>query len=238
MNKVEGQRLVYQFTSLPKNMVYITDGDVAKSEAENEPEDHSGDDDDHEEVGEEDEGISDDHEDAVSSSASSSDQSLDDADSRPETGKISPSPAMATGQRARSVTTAAAAVTTTTTTAGPTPTTTTTTTRPEGAQRGTVLRPPPNSLIQQQHLPIVSAEMLRTLQNLQRVQSLQPAGHSSVFQTAQLLGNLCEQQAAAAEEGPPPESSPGGPEERKPFLGQTATHVMTLQLSPLTSSDQ
>ncbi|CAL8368847.1 unnamed protein product [Boreogadus saida] len=232
LNKVEGQRLVYQFTSLPKNMVYITDGDVAKSEAENEPEDHSGDDDDHEEVGDEDEGISDDPEDAVSSG---SDHSLDDADSRSETGMITPSPAtavaMATGQRARSAATAAIAATT-----APATVATPAATRPEGAQRGTVLRPPPNSLIQQQHLPIVSAEMLRTLQNLQRVQSLQPAGHSSVFQTAQLLGNLCEQQAAA--EGPPTESSPRGPEERKPFLGQTASHVMTLQLSPLTSSDQ
>lgn len=65
-------------------------------------------------------------------------------------------------------------------------------------QRDTVLRSGSgSSLIQEQHLPIVSAEMLRTLQNLPKVQSLQPAGHASVFTTAQLLGSLCERQAAA-----------------------------------------
>ncbi|KAJ8350141.1 hypothetical protein SKAU_G00252710 [Synaphobranchus kaupii] len=77
-------------------------------------------------------------------------------------------------------------------------------------QPSTVLRPPggdggsttravrPLGLIQQQHLPIVSAEMLRTLQN---IQSLQPGQHGSVFRTVQLLENLqnAQEREAAAE---------------------------------------
>lgn len=39
-------------------------------------------------------------------------------------------------------------------------------------------------LIQQQHLPVVSAEMLRTLQS---IQSLKPGQHGSVFRTVQLM---------------------------------------------------
>lgn len=66
-----------------------------------------------------------------------------------------------------------------------------------GGQRDTVLRSGSKSLIQEQHLPIVSAEMLRTLQNLPKVQSLQPQGKASVFKTALLLGKLNESQAAA-----------------------------------------
>ncbi|XP_048879589.1 ETS-related transcription factor Elf-1-like [Brienomyrus brachyistius] len=42
-------------------------------------------------------------------------------------------------------------------------------------------------LIQQHHLPIVSAEMMRTLQN---IQSVQPGQNGSVFRTVQLLENL------------------------------------------------
>uniref|UniRef100_A0A3B3R4S4 ETS-related transcription factor Elf-1-like n=1 Tax=Paramormyrops kingsleyae TaxID=1676925 RepID=A0A3B3R4S4_9TELE len=45
----------------------------------------------------------------------------------------------------------------------------------------------PLGLIQQHHLPIVSAEMMRTLQN---IQSVQPGQNGSVFRTVQLLESL------------------------------------------------
>ncbi|XP_044075210.1 ETS-related transcription factor Elf-1-like isoform X2 [Siniperca chuatsi] len=197
LNKVEGQRLVYQFTSLPKDMIYITDGDGTKEEE------------DYDDNSANDEGASDDSDD---STIPSSDQSVEEEDSHPPHKKMSSGSVrtLAT-QRTR-----------------PAP-------RPSG-QRDTVLRPASTSLIQEQHLPIVSAEMLRTLQNLPKVQSLQPAGHASVFKTAQLLGSLCERQAAAevavdsrgAREIPNEKSHPG----------QKTSHVETPQLVPLTVSDQ
>lgn len=182
LNKVEGQRLVYQFTSLPKDMIYITDGEGTKEEEE------------------EDENSSDEAE-----SDDSDDSTISSCDQYFEQESFSPPPMKKISLQ------------------GPAPAKTRMTSKPS-AQRDTVLRSAKNSLIQEQHLPIVSAEMLRNLQNLKKVRSLHPSGHSSVFKTAQLLGSLCERQAAAELEVD--SKTVLGNREKKPHCGKTTVESL------------
>lgn len=182
LNKVEGQRLVYQFTSLPKDMIYITDGEGTKEDEE------------------EDENSSDEAE-----SDGSDDSTISSCDQYFEQETLSPPPMKKMSIR------------------GPGPVKSRMTSKPT-AQRETVLRSGKNSLIQEQHLPIVSAEMLRTLQNLQKVRSLHPSGHSSVFKTAQLLGSLCERQAAT--ELRVDSKTVLDSREKKPHCGQTTVESL------------
>ncbi|KAK6302891.1 hypothetical protein J4Q44_G00272460 [Coregonus suidteri] len=172
LNKVEGQRLVYQFASLPKDIVFISDDEDQEDQANHEDNDE--------------EGVPDDPEE----SPPSSDQSLDDLGSYEHSFPPPPPSSRPGYQRSRQTSSSPA----TAQRRQPSPKSNSRSPAPSPAQCKTVIRPPGGSLIQQQHLPIVSAEMLRTLQN---VQSLQPGHHGSVFRTAQLLGSLCERQAAS-----------------------------------------